>query len=50
MPVKTLMSASPAGLEKFFEEVGYPVTDKKSFCNRTFKSSTTLVLVRYENY
>jgi mannose-6-phosphate isomerase-like protein (cupin superfamily) len=27
-PVKTLTSAVPAGLEKFFEEVGYLVTDK----------------------
>ena len=27
-PVKTLTSAVPAGLEKFFEEVGYLITDK----------------------
>lgn len=27
-PVRTLTMAVPAGLEKFFEEVGYPVTDK----------------------
>lgn len=27
-PVKTLTAVVPAGLEKFFEEVGYPVTDK----------------------
>lgn len=27
-PVKTLTSVVPAGIEKFFEEVGYPVTDK----------------------
>lgn len=28
VPVKTITSVVPAGLEKFFEEVGYPVTDK----------------------
>lgn len=27
-PVRTLTMVVPAGLEKFFEEVGYPVTDK----------------------
>jgi mannose-6-phosphate isomerase-like protein (cupin superfamily) len=28
VPVKTITSVVPAGLEKFFEEVGYPVIDK----------------------
>lgn len=30
IPVKTITSVVPAGLEKFFEEVGYPITDKNA--------------------